>query len=479
MATSTRTLTIIVDQVGDAKKGLDGIIGSLGGVGTIAAGAATAGIAIAGAAVIGLGAALVDATKEAMAAQLVQAELAAVLESTGGKAGVTAEMANKLASEFQSLTMFEDDAILSGESMLLTFTNIGKDVFPMATEAMLNMAQKFGSMDQASVLLGKALNDPIAGVGALRRVGVQLTDQQEEQIKSFMAVGDVASAQKVILSELETEFGGLAVAAGSTLTGQLTILKNQFGDVKETIGAAFIPILTELAGLLISGLNSPEFQAILKGLSDFVTNTLVPAIQNLVKWFKEEVSPRLKEASKEFKEILKPAMDEVGKAIKAITDALGLNTGEFDILGAILIGLEVTLTIVKAALNLIAPIIRGIATAVRTLADALGWVIDRFDDMRHAAERAVDAIPDWMIPGSPTPLELGLRGIADATKGVNLGLGGMIPPMASSTAAAAGGGGGGTVNVYLNYSPMVSLADRYEAEQKLAPFIQAALRGVA
>src|SRR5690606_1170865 len=115
---------------------------------------------------------LASSVKEAMDAEDAMAELNAVLQSTGGVAGVTAEMATDLANSLQNVTRFEDDAILAGESMLLTFTNIGQGVFPQATEAVLNLAQKFGSVDQAAVQLGKALNDPINGVTSLRRVGV-------------------------------------------------------------------------------------------------------------------------------------------------------------------------------------------------------------------------------------------------------------------------------------------------------------------
>lgn len=175
------------------------------------------------------------------------AEVNAVLKSTGGIAGVTSKEIQKMASELQKVTKFSDEEILSGQAMLLTFTKIGKDVFPQATEAVLNMAEKFGSVENASIQLGKALNDPISGVSALRRVGVMLTDEQEKQIKQFMAVNDIASAQKIILQELETEFGGLARAAGDTTAGKFAQLKNSFDDLKEVAGQAIIPILLKLA----------------------------------------------------------------------------------------------------------------------------------------------------------------------------------------------------------------------------------------
>src|SRR3989304_2530048 len=128
-----------------------------------------------------------SSVKSAMEAENALAEMKAVLLSTGGAAGMTLEELTKMASGLQKVTKFSDEEIMSGQSMLLTFTKIGKETFPLATEAMLNMAEKFGGMEAASIQLGKALNDPIAGVSALRRVGVMLTDEQEQQIKAFMA----------------------------------------------------------------------------------------------------------------------------------------------------------------------------------------------------------------------------------------------------------------------------------------------------
>jgi phage-related protein len=279
MADYTISLEIIGKD--DASPALGKVHSSLTGIGGIASSALgavgnglkiIAGISLAGA-VAGVGAlvgGLVSCAKAAMDAETISAELTSVIKSTGGAAGVTADMANDLALALSKVTRFEDDSIVQGESMLLTFTNIGKDVFPMATEAMLNMAQKFGSMDAASVQLGKALNDPIVGVSALRRVGVMLTDAQEKQIKQFMAVGDIASAQKVILKELGTEFGGLARAAGQTLAGKLDILKNSFGNVQETIGGAIIPLLTTLLDRVIMPL-LPMIEKFSTGFADVVS----------------------------------------------------------------------------------------------------------------------------------------------------------------------------------------------------------------
>ncbi len=252
-------------DTGDFNSGLDNaekkshnsasnIASGLSGIG----GGLVAGIGIAGAAIGAFG---VTSMQAAMDSENAMTELNAVIKSTGGIAGVTTKNVTDYAEAMQKVTKFDDEAIIGGQSMLLTFTKIGKDVFPDASTAMLNMAEKFGSMETASTQLGKALNDPIAGVGALRRIGVTLSDEQEEQIKGFMAVNDIASAQKIILGELNTEFGGLAEAAGKTSAGNLAQLQNSFNDIQEKIGGALLPLLNILARVLKRALDSPQVKA--------------------------------------------------------------------------------------------------------------------------------------------------------------------------------------------------------------------------
>lgn len=248
---------------GTAEKGSGNIVKTLGKIAGVVASAFVI------KKIVDFGEAIVN---EAMDAENKLAELNAVIASTKGVSGMTADSVMDIADSLAKLTPFEDDAIVAGESMLLTFTNIGKDVFPQATEAMLNMAQKFGGIDAASIQLGKALNDPITGVTALRRVGVMLTDQQEASIKSFMAVGDIASAQAVILGELETEFGGLAKAMGQTTLGKITRFKNAIGNLKETLGTALLPTIGKIAekfGNFLSD-NMPKITAFATKVGDWI-----------------------------------------------------------------------------------------------------------------------------------------------------------------------------------------------------------------
>lgn len=165
------------------------------------------------------------------------AQLNATIKSTGGAAGLSSEQMVAMAQGLQKVTTFGDDAIISMQSQLLTFTKIGGDVVPRATEAILDLATKMGGdLKGAAVQVGKALNDPIKGVAMLGKSGVQFSEDQQHMITALVETGRLAEAQTVILSELETQFGGSAKAARETFGGAVTALQNAFGDLLEGSG---------------------------------------------------------------------------------------------------------------------------------------------------------------------------------------------------------------------------------------------------
>jgi hypothetical protein len=188
-------------------------------------------------AVIGGAAIFRNIIQSTIEAENVYRQLEARVKSTGQVAGFTADELLGLAQDFQRVSTFGDEAIAAMQSVLLTFTQVRGDEFVDATEAILNMSVALGKNLQESALqVGKALNDPILGVSALREAGVQLSEQQADLVRSLTKTGDIAGAQRVILAELETQFGGSARAAADTFGGALTQVRNAFGDLLEAPG---------------------------------------------------------------------------------------------------------------------------------------------------------------------------------------------------------------------------------------------------
>jgi hypothetical protein len=225
--------------------------GKLSGIGSsgIAAAAGFAGVATS------VVAFATEAVKRLGEEQVAAAQTAAAIMSTGGAAQVTAGHVGTLATTLAKLSGVDDEVIQGGENLLLTFTNIqnkvgaGNDVFDQATKAALNMSVALGEdMSAASMQLGKALNDPIGGMIALHRVGVQFTDDQKKAISAFVQSGDTMSAQKVILAELNKEFGGSAEAYGKTLPGAIGKAKTAIENWSADVARKAMPAVQTLIG---------------------------------------------------------------------------------------------------------------------------------------------------------------------------------------------------------------------------------------
>ena len=211
---------------------------------------ASAGIGVAvaamGAAAVAFGVSSVRAFAES---ERAGKQLDAVLKSTGGSAGVTKDAAIELSQSLMKLTAIDDDAILSAENMLLTFTSVGKDAFPDATKAILDTATAMNGglkptaeeMTNITKQLGKALQDPDAGLGALKRVGVNVDELQQKFTDSM----PIQEKQRLILQELSKEFGGSADATG-TFGDKLAMLQVNFGNLQEKIGGIVATALNPL-----------------------------------------------------------------------------------------------------------------------------------------------------------------------------------------------------------------------------------------
>jgi hypothetical protein len=181
-------------------------IASFGGVAKVAAGAG----------ILVLGAALDAGYKRWEEQQKVSAQTAAVLKSTGGAANVTAEQVEKLAKSIQDKTGVDKASVQSGENLLLMFTNVrneagkGNDIFNQATKATVDLSTRMGGdATTAAKMLGKALQDPLAGMTALRRAGVTFSADQKATIKALL---DTAGAAKASAKEIDSDQKAVSAA---------------------------------------------------------------------------------------------------------------------------------------------------------------------------------------------------------------------------------------------------------------------------
>lgn len=172
--------------------------------------------------------------KNTIEAEKVQAQLAARIKDTAGAAARSLQELNAQADKLQGLTIFDDEAIGEAQAALLIFKNVQGLNFDRTIEAATDLATVMGTdVADAARLLGKALEDPEAGMSKLRKAGIILNEEQQNTIKAMVEVGNVAGAQSVILDQLSATMGSAAEASRNTLGGALQGLKNDFDNLME------------------------------------------------------------------------------------------------------------------------------------------------------------------------------------------------------------------------------------------------------
>lgn len=202
--------------------------------------------------------------------ELAEKKVAQAIKSTGGVAGFTAEQLKKVASELQRTSAYGDEDILDKvTAQLLTFTNITQNEFLRTQRVAMDLSTVLGSdLQSSSIMLGKALNDPVANLSALSRAGIQFTESQKEMVKQLVKSNKLHEAQSLILDELERQYGGQSQAVLETYAGRIQAISNAWGDFKETVGQLVIPIIEEVTeGFKVAGEWLGIFQAGWKSIS--------------------------------------------------------------------------------------------------------------------------------------------------------------------------------------------------------------------
>ena len=328
---------------------------------------------------------LKDSVAEARESQKVGAVTEQIIRSTGGAAKLTAGQVGDLATAISNKTGMDDEAIQSGANLLLTFKNVrnevgkGNDVFSRATAAAADLsAAGFGSVENSSKMLGKALNDPLKGISALGRAGVTFTDQQKKQIETLVKSGKTLEAQKIIMGEVESQVGGVA-AASATMGEKVGVA---FGNFKEKIGTALLPILDKFGNwFLEKGLPA------LERFGKWFTEKGVPALQKIgdkvgefVGWLRDDLWPAIQKGYQEVLPAIKSALDTV-------TGGLGDSGSSFKDLGKI-----VTEKVIPVLSFIIKNVLPVVAANLRTLIEAVKFTHRAFTTLASIAIKAFSTV---------------------------------------------------------------------------------------
>lgn len=465
---TTRKLKIIVDQEGNARQGISALstgLGKIGGVATIAA----TGLAALGGATVAAGAYLVSLGSDA---EEMQAKFDVVFGDSALKAAANLdEFGNAVGrNKFELMEM--------ASSVQDTFVPMGfargeaANLSVQMTELAVDVASFNNTLDTA--VMQDFQSAIVGNHETVRKYGIVITEAtlNQELMRMGIAEGNKAATEQEkvqarlnLIMQGTTDAQGDAARTSGSFANQMRGLKAEFSEAATTMGVELLPIATDL----------------LKTFNGWIKDILPKAVE-LFKVFAADL-----------RENAGPALLVIKDALTRMAEAFGINTEEVSATEVILIAFKAVLDAIIIAVKLSAVTMHTLADAVEagrrqwdaiivvvrevqhtfssamdSIRHGISVVIDKWNELKRAAKDAINAIPEWLRPGSPTPFEIGLRGIARATGEVSDGLANAFAINPQVTAS----GNSGSVTVNLNYNPTLSTADRYELETILTDIVQ-------
>jgi hypothetical protein len=257
-----------------------------------------------------------------------------------------------------------------------------------------------------------------------------LTPEQQKMILMFAGILAAIGPVVTIIGGLVSVIGAIAGVSAAVLAPILAIIavvallalawKTDFGGIRTFLIGTWEKMKPILAAW-VEWLKVVIPQAI-QALKQFWTDVLLPKIQFFWAWVKTNILPLLANLAKFFGSIIFTAVKALaGLWQNVLFPALSTLWGWFK---------EKILPILRDVSDWLQdklrPAFDAITTAIQGVSTWLGTMADKIMNLE---------LPDWLTPGSPTPLEMGLKGINDQMAllqrksmpdfgtGVNLGVG--------------------------------------------------------
>lgn len=210
------------------------------GVGMMKAGAVASALAVP----------LVAGINKALSAYEVQmaaeTKLTEIYKTRMGASEDAAKATMEYASALQQLGVVGDEVTLSGAQQLATFLQYPETVNALLPAMDNLLVQQNGlnatSQDAVNIanLMGKAMQ---GNTGALRRVGITFDDAQEAVLK----YGTEEERAAMLAEVINQNVGNMNETMAETPLGKIQQMRNSMGDLKEEVGAALAPVISDLA----------------------------------------------------------------------------------------------------------------------------------------------------------------------------------------------------------------------------------------
>lgn len=189
---------------------------------------------------------LTSSVKAAMADAASQEQLAGVLRRTTAATADSIRQSEQFISSLSKQTATADDDLRPALARLVSATHDQVDAQKLLVISQDVAAASGKDLDTVTGALSKAYNGNFKALKML-----------DPSLAAVIKSGASFSETMTVLAKTT---GGAAAAAANTTAGRMKALQISIDETKETIGAAFLPIVQKLSGQLSGWLNKTENQ---------------------------------------------------------------------------------------------------------------------------------------------------------------------------------------------------------------------------
>ena len=355
---------------------------------------------------LGIQVSLSDATKRAAemygveAGQLSKAQTQAgmmnvVLDKLRENTAAMPDIAGTAAQQWGELTAtFGNLKDEIGMAVLPAFQNVAGALIPLIEQHLPEISAAISNIGivvtqvTKSLMAGRIQDAFKLAFGA--ETGAQIYDVYQTLLNVGGAIGGIAG--KLIEGDIS---GALTDTFGAETSGVIMTVAGALGQVGAWLGTN-VPAALEKS----SNYWNTKLLPAITDASNYVTGTLMPAWGALYDLFTTGVNIAVTAGAGIWQNVLAPALNKVGSYIGAIlSPALSTLAAVFD-------------ATLGPVLDDIRPIIDGVAASFGDISGIVNGVTSHIRDLTRALKNI--RLPDWMTPGSPTPWEIGLRGVSTA-----------------------------------------------------------------
>ncbi len=300
---------------------------------------------------------------------------------------------------------------------------LGIDVTNETTVLKDNTAQK-QAVERAQLAYNQALEKYGMMSPQAEKASLLLNQAQEKLGNSTTITKNSTATLAELLPQLTEQFGGAALEQADTFAGKMLRLSIAFDEAKETAGSfildAITPLVTQFVDKGIPAIQSfseelgPKLEPIIKGVSKFVQETLLPATKNWYEFLYLKLIPFLSNTFKPVFEGLKTAFNTIKKAIDD-------NQEGFQKLKPVI---KVVAEFIR---DKVAPILSGtFKVALIAIGKIVGGLVDGFGSLAGFIGDAYNALVNFINLIKNNAIVKGVSSLIDKAFGGGKALGGAV-----------------------------------------------------